>query len=260
MFPLILLGLVYGAWRWYENTVPGILTPERKAIYMTAMHHERDPVKLEYWAKWYEQNGFPTYAGNLRKRIQIPAVHGAERAQRQTIVRRAFSSENPYAIREVAEQFLNSGYGATYQELYDYANGLEVDQSLDSDQYGNDYGAGAMRHQRWDPHFGYCNPIPYGTTPPMPPNCPPFGYPPPVHDAPPEPADMVPRFGEDGTVTYSLSGNDIVLSPDSEAAFAIDPKVALHVQKVASDRAQKTGQPVAVWSNNMQNQLLSVQA
>jgi hypothetical protein len=257
MLPLLLLGLVYGAWRLYENQVPGVLTPERKAIYMSAMHHERDPAKLEYWAKWYDSNGFPTYAMNLRKRIQIPAVHGAERAQRQTIVRRAFASDNPYAIREVAQQFLNGGYGATYQELYDYADGLEVDQSLDFDNMGNDYGVGAMQHERWGPHFGYCNPIPYGTTPPMPPNCPPFGYPPPNENGPPH--DTGP-FGQDAEspVTFSLNGNDIVLSADSEAAFTLNPDIVTHVQNMAQTRAQNTGKSVSVWSHDMANQLLSV--
>jgi hypothetical protein len=248
MLPLILVAIVYGAWRLYENQVPGVMTPERKAIYMSAMQHERDPVKLEYWAKWFDSNGFPTYAGNIRKRMKVPAMHGEDRAQRQGIVQRAFTSENPYAIREVARQFLNDGRGATYQELWDYANGLEIDQSLDSDTV--------------DAGFGYCNPIPYGITPPLPPNCPPYGYPPPQHMHPPDMPDIATtlegEFGQDSPITYSLSGNDIVLSSDSEAAFALDPKVALHVQKVASSRAQNTGKPVVVWSNNQQNQLLSV--
>jgi len=249
----IILGLLlYGAWRLYENEVPGVMTPERKAIYMTAMQHERDPRKLEYWAKWFDAQGFPTYAKNLRKRVSIPTMHGEERAQRQTIVRRAFASENPYAIREVANQFLNNGYGATYQELYDYADGLEIDQNLDSH-----YGVGAMQHQRWGPHFGYCSPIPYGKTPPLPPNCPPFGYPPPNHMHPPEPADMVPRFAEDGPVGYSVpeGTNDIILSIESTAAYAQDAGIQAHVHQMAQNRANNTGKSVSVWSNDMANLL-----
>jgi hypothetical protein len=246
MLPLLLLGLVYGAWRLYENQVPGVMTPERKAIYMSAMQHERDPVKLEYWAKWYEGNGFPTYATNLRKRIQVPAMHGEERAKRQTIVRRAFSSENPYAIREVANAFLQDGRGATYQELVDYANGIEIDQSLDSP---------------WDVDAGYdrCYPIPYGITPPLPVDCPPYGYCPPQPGMPPQPADINPNFeGDLPPITYSVQGNDLVLSIDTEAAFAVNPDIVTHVQNTATARAQSTGKPVAVWSNDMVNQLLSV--
>jgi hypothetical protein len=256
MLPLILLGLVYGAWRLYENQVPGVMTPERKAIYMSAMQHERDPAKLQYWAKWYEDNGFPTYATNLRKRIQIPAMHGEARAQRQTIVRRAFSSENPYAIREVADRFLDDGRGATYQELQDYANGLEIYQSLDS--VYPDYPVDAGYEPYYCPPPG--GPIPYGKTPPLPVDCAPYGYPPPPHDHPPETPDMKPGFGQDNPppITYSLSGNDLVLSPDTEAGFAVDPAIAAHVQTTATNRANATGKPVAVWSNDMQNQLLSV--
>ena len=260
----IILGLLlYGAWRLYENEVPGVMTPERKAIYMTAMQHERDPRKLEYWAKWFDDQGFPSQAKNLRKRIAVPTMNGEERARRQTIVRRAFASENPYAIREVADQFLNGGYGATYQELQDYADGLEVDQSLPTawglnEDFGNDYGIGTMQHQRWGPHFGQCSTIPYGITPPLPPNCPPYGYPPPIHDMPPEPADMVPRFGDDGQVTFYMQGNDYVLSPDSEAGYATDTAVQTHVQKMAQTRADNTGKSVSVWSNDLANILFAV--
>jgi hypothetical protein len=250
MLPLILLGLVYGAWRLYENTVPGVMTPERKAIYMSAMQHERDPVKLEYWAKWYDSNGFPTYAGNLRKRIKVPSMHGEQRAQRQTIVRRAFSSENPYAIREVANAFLQDGRGATYQELLDYANGMEIYQSLDSEYPDYPVDAG----------FGYCSPIPYGITPPLPPDCPPYGYPPPIHDHPPETPDMHGDLAppQVAPITYSLNGNDLVLSVETEAGFAVNPDIVTHVQNAATARANATGKPVSVWSNDMANQLLSV--
>jgi len=124
--PLLIGAAAFGAWRWSRNRKPGVWTPERAALYATAMRYERDPAKLAHWADFFAKEGFPDKANALRARIQIPKVHGEGRSQRAAIARRAFGSENAEAVRAVAARYEGLGCGATADLLHRHARGLEV--------------------------------------------------------------------------------------------------------------------------------------
>jgi hypothetical protein len=144
ILPLLALA-VFGAWRWYENQTPGVMTNERKAVYHFAMREERDPQKIAYWADWFDKQGLDGPAKNLRNRIKIPAIHGEGRAVRQRLVRKALSSDNVAGIHGLAEVYECQGYGSTAQLLRDYASGLNYaaqvpECPLNSDLYDNPMG------------------------------------------------------------------------------------------------------------------------
>lgn len=132
IFPLLLLvGL--GAWHWYQNQTPGVMTAERKAVYLTVMRFERDPAKIKYWADWFAKEGFTSQARNLRNRIQVPQITGERRNHRSDIVKRALTSNNASAIMDVAEEFEKQGHGATAGFLHEYAQGMALADSLDDE-------------------------------------------------------------------------------------------------------------------------------
>lgn len=123
MVPLLVF-VAFGVWRWYENQTPGVMTNERKAVYHFAMREEREPQKIAYWANWFEKQGLDGQAKALRNRLNIPKISGEGREIRQTLVRKALSSDNVAGIHGLADLYECQGYGATAQLLKDYAHGL----------------------------------------------------------------------------------------------------------------------------------------
>jgi hypothetical protein len=127
---LLLASGVFGLWRWHQNQKPALWTPERHAIYSTAMRYERDPKKLAHWADWFAKEGLHPQASALRARIQVPSIHGEGRTTRAEIVRRALRSRNHEAVRELAVGYEKQGYGATANALHGYARGLELSRNI----------------------------------------------------------------------------------------------------------------------------------
>lgn len=124
MFVVLLPLLLIAAWRMYDNQTPGVMTPERKAVYAFNVREERDPAKLKFWGDFFAKEGFDKEAQALYARAKLPTINGEGRSRRAQIVRRAFASNNPSAIFGVADEFECRGYGETAHMLRDYANGL----------------------------------------------------------------------------------------------------------------------------------------
>jgi hypothetical protein len=161
MFGLAILAAVaYSFWRWQRNKEPGLWTPERAALYRSAMRFEHIPEKLLKLAAYYEKEGFPDKSKNLMARAEL-ATHHQRMAEygvadprmatildatdlRNRIMRRALTSQNPVAIEEVAASFEGEGCGASAEVLRDIAHGLEVAQRLPLTPPGAAFGIGTI--------------------------------------------------------------------------------------------------------------------
>jgi hypothetical protein len=211
LFPLLAL-VAFGAWRWWENQTPGIVTNERKAIYHFAMREERDPQKIAYWADWFAKEGLTDWATHLRNRIQVPQVHGEGRTLRQKLVRKALSSDNAAGIHGLACEFECQGYGATAEILRGYADGLQwaatiPECPLNSDLYDMGLNPPAFNGEA---------------------------------DGPPPPV-----------FTYDPEGNDIRLSPQSTADYQCkNPLVIEHVHGYARQAVAETNAPCVVFGHD----------
>lgn len=130
MYPLLgllaALGIVM--WRVAKNSIPGVWTPERQALYRVALATETDPKKLAALSAKYAAEGFPEQAAALKARIAIPSMTGEDRRAMQAIVRKAFGSKKPHAVRNVAAGCERLGMGATAEGLRQYAIGLDIAQ------------------------------------------------------------------------------------------------------------------------------------
>jgi hypothetical protein len=277
ILPLLALA-VFGAWRWYENQTPGVMTNERKAVYHFAMREERDPQKIAYWADWFDKQGLDGPAENLRNRIKIPAINGEGRAVRQRLVRKALSSDNVAGIHGLAEIYECQGYGSTAQLLRDYASGLNYaaqvpECPLNTDLYDNPMGF---------PSFGSSNssgePTAFGVPIDFEKGCQ-CGHKPEDHTpnvgaptyrctkcncklflwaqkcGPNDIKIQFPSFGQDGppppVFTYIPNGDDINLSRQSTQDYqAGNTLVVSHVQQYAARCVAETGRDCVVFADD----------
>ena len=154
MFGLaVVAALAYGFWRWKKNLILGLWTPEKSALYRTAMRFERNPLQLHRHADFFLREGFPDRARNLRARAALASEgfaspHDAAILEkmdlRNQIMRRALVSQNPVAIEEVAASFEGEGCGASAEFLRDVSYGLEVAQRIQPAPPGAAFGIGTI--------------------------------------------------------------------------------------------------------------------
>jgi hypothetical protein len=119
------LGL-FVLWRYFvhqKNT--GDLTPERQAVYSTAMTFVKDPEKLETLAQAFSDTGLPEQARALRNRSRLPTLPENVKLARAQALKAALSSTDPVAIKALAKVFESQGMGAAAGMLKDYAQGLD---------------------------------------------------------------------------------------------------------------------------------------
>jgi len=83
-----------------------------------------DAVKLKGLASIFQQHGHPAHANQLMARANLPQSKSP--STHDEAVRRAVASNNPDAIRSVADAFQQTGRGATAAFLHNVADGVET--------------------------------------------------------------------------------------------------------------------------------------
>jgi hypothetical protein len=106
----------------------GELTPERQAIYETAMNDERDPGKILAVAVAFEAAGLDEQGNMLRKRAVLRSLPKDIKAARKDVFKRAMKSGNKQAILGVAASFQREGATGAAEALRVYASGLPDEQ------------------------------------------------------------------------------------------------------------------------------------
>jgi hypothetical protein len=127
MFFLIPIAAGVALWRYHANKrSKGTLTPERRAVYTSAMTFLRDPAKLNKLADAFDKGGLKTQATALRKRSVLPTLPKNVQAARQQALKQGLSSTDPVAVNTLADAFEKSGAMASATMLRQYALGLKV--------------------------------------------------------------------------------------------------------------------------------------
>lgn len=132
MAPLILgLGaLIAGAWyakREHDKKgPPGILTPERKVIFETALNEVKEPAKIRALADAFRQQGLYNEAVILEKRAKLRELSPEIKEQRREIFKKAMASNDPIAVETVALAFEQEGATGAASALREYAQSLRV--------------------------------------------------------------------------------------------------------------------------------------
>ncbi len=127
MFPLVAkvaigLGVAVAGWFGYETLVlkKGVMTPEDKLIFDTAMRSCTDPAKLRVLADAFDKKGLHDAANQLRTRAATLEAPASVQAGRQAAANAAAATTDPSkaaAVQNVANAFATSGDPATAEAL-----------------------------------------------------------------------------------------------------------------------------------------------
>lgn len=127
MFFLIPVAAGLVAWRWHVNRKnKKAFTPERQAVYESAMHFVKDPTKLNKLADAYQKQGLATQATNLRSRANLPKTNPKIQAAYQNALKQGLVSTDPVAINALATAFEQKGAMNVASTLRQYAAGLKA--------------------------------------------------------------------------------------------------------------------------------------
>ena len=102
--PLLVAGLA-GLGIWRHKRKKGQLTPERKAIFETALRVLEDPDKLRQLADAYDKEGLKAEAILLRKRADLREMPPDVKEGRRDAFRKGMASTNVADIEKLAEIF-----------------------------------------------------------------------------------------------------------------------------------------------------------
>jgi len=127
LFPLVVASLVAAAY--HQNSKKagpekGVLTPERQLVFETAINELKEPDKLRKLAVIFKEQGLPGQADLLEKRAKLRELPHETKVARRDIFRKAMGSQDPVAVRKLADVFEHQGATGAAGELRKYAISL----------------------------------------------------------------------------------------------------------------------------------------
>ena len=130
--PSIIAGLATVAIIKNRNSTKGVMTPERTIVYETALSKLKDSVKLHQLADAFESEGLRPQANVLRKRAALRDLPREVREARRTVFRKAMSSTDATAVKQIANAYRADGATGAADALDKYAAGLTAhNESVD---------------------------------------------------------------------------------------------------------------------------------
>jgi len=126
LLPYAIMGLAAGALvtDTTRKREKGVLTPERKIVFETAINDVKDVDKLRALAKAFRDEGLPHHADFLEKRARLRQLPPETKAARKEVFRKAMASDNPQAIMGVAAAYERDGATGAANALREYARSL----------------------------------------------------------------------------------------------------------------------------------------
>ena len=121
--PLVAVTALAGLAAW-KIRKRGKVTPERQKIYTAAMNRLLEPEKLRDLADAFQKVGLVGHANMLRKRADLREMPAETKIARREVFKKAMSSTNKDAIRQVANVFESEGAIGAAADLRKYADGL----------------------------------------------------------------------------------------------------------------------------------------
>lgn len=131
MFDPLTAGMLIAGWMAFRKQTAaqfGQVTPEREEVYLNAMEHLRDPLKLKAMAEAFEKEGLKLQGKMLRKRGEWRARNTTQRVAHEEVFQKAMQSDNPSAIIQVARAFEGMTATVKARKLYERANALREAQ------------------------------------------------------------------------------------------------------------------------------------
>jgi peptidoglycan hydrolase-like protein with peptidoglycan-binding domain len=102
------------------------MTPARQQVFSAAVSNLKDPAALKTLATAFNQAGLPAHAEILDKRGSLKALPPEQKAARREAFKSGMSSNDPLAIRKLAEAFTKEGATGAAKTLQDRAAAIEV--------------------------------------------------------------------------------------------------------------------------------------
>jgi hypothetical protein len=109
-----------------KKSKKGVFTPERKAVYETALNELTDPVALRKLADAFDKEGLKAQADMLRKRAALQELPDDVKAGRQAVFRQGMASTNIPEILKLADDFEKQGSPVAAADLRKHAAGLKA--------------------------------------------------------------------------------------------------------------------------------------
>jgi len=130
MLPLLPLAVVLlGGGAYYstvkkESPIHGKITQERALVFETALNEVKDPKKLKTLAESFRKEGLNVQADLLEKRAKLRELPQKVKDERRAVFRKAMSSTNPNAVKQVASVYEKEGATGAANALRKYADSI----------------------------------------------------------------------------------------------------------------------------------------
>jgi peptidoglycan hydrolase-like protein with peptidoglycan-binding domain len=102
------------------------MTPARQQVFSAAVSNLKDPAALKTLATAFNQAGLTAHAEILDKRGSLKALPPEQKAARREAFKTGMSSNDPLAIRKLADAFTKEGASGAAKTLQDRAAAIEV--------------------------------------------------------------------------------------------------------------------------------------
>lgn len=112
----------------YRRTKPGVMTPERKKIYLAALKTLKKPDQLRKLAEGFRKEGLRAEAELLEKRAALRELPAETQQARRAVFRKAIQSKNKNAVLNVAAAFMADGATGAGAALKKYAESLPAEK------------------------------------------------------------------------------------------------------------------------------------
>ena len=129
LLPLAIATLVGGAFyasKPKESPGKGVVTPERALIFETALNEMKDADKLRKLAKVFRDEGLPAQAELLEKRAKLRELPPEVKEARRAAYKKGMASQDPVAVRSLADTFDKEGATGAAASLRKYADSLKT--------------------------------------------------------------------------------------------------------------------------------------
>lgn len=100
------------------------LSPDRQAVYETALNHVQDPAKLRKLSEAFSKEGFHEHAVMLAKRAKLREMPKELRKARRAAYKATLRSKDKEGVLRVAKAYHQEGASGSALALYKYADGL----------------------------------------------------------------------------------------------------------------------------------------
>lgn len=127
LLPLAIATLAAGAFAANskkESPSKGVVTPERALIFEAALNELKEPEKLRKLAKVFRDEGLPAQADLLEKRAKLRELPEETKKMRKEVFRKGMSSQDPVAVKKLADVFESEGATGAAFALREYASSL----------------------------------------------------------------------------------------------------------------------------------------